>query len=332
MADNKLSIGISEDQEFSWPSIPSANFSEGGRYRDAFLELEKLLSKPLTEKVHQEYWRRCLESGSTLPAATYEQARNKARSDIRWILVVESESARIWRDGPMDYRTALREYQRSAQTDSNRIKAAISELRRFDEKHPYLLRHTMQRAMQDFLSDEETRHVKRPNPNTEQGFERLTVSGPAVREHEFQFLSKMSFFKFDRLLDSWSREVDAIFLPWPANWMEFGALRFEEAIAPKAAAKMNIVQLSLIAHLVSRLRDFTEGYGICSYGTGQPIPKHGRPCWSVVAEFVNCALELENPLTAESVRRVWQSFASKHDVRMQSWPRPPKRELQASKR
>lgn len=325
---NRLTLGISEDREFEYPRISAEAFRPLGRYRSAISQLQRLTASPKFEMLAKAYWERCLKSGSTLPAADYEGARKKFRSDIEWILVYESERARIWADGPLDYMEALRRYQRQAQTDSARTKSALVELIRFDRKHAYLLRHSFQRAMEGFVSDEKVRRVRRPNANLAKGFDTVTVSGPQVRHAEFQFLSKLSFFQFGRLLDDWSSEIDTIFSEWPMHWKEFGALRFERALTPVAAAKMDVVQLGLIARLTSRLRDFTAGYGIWAYSTGQPIPSHGKPCWEVVAEFVNCALGPNRDLTGESARRIWQSISAKHKITMQSWPRPSKSESQ----
>jgi hypothetical protein len=185
--------------------------------------------------------------------------------------------------------------------------------------------------MQDFLADKEVRKIRRPNQNLDKGYELVPVSGPAVREAQFQFLSDLSFFRFDDLLTSWIREIDQMFSEWPAHWMEFGALRFSLAVSPKAAAKMNVVQLGLIARLTSRLRDFTEGYGVRIYSTGQPIPDHGKPCWDIVAEFVNCALTPSKPLTGETARRIWQSLSAKYEITTQMWPGPSKSESQVQK-
>lgn len=324
----RLSIGISEDRNFRFPTIPSASFSPTGRYRSAILKLKTLIDSPGSEKKAKDYWDRCKSSGSTLPAADFEGARRKYFADIEWVLVYEAESARIWAEGPLDYMETLRRYQRQAVIDSARIRNAIDELRRFDRKHPYLLRHTVQRAMQEHLASETKGTVKLPNANAKRGFNSLTISGPMVREAEFRYLTKISIFEFSEFLDSWNREIDAIFSEWPLHWKEFGALRFKEPLRPVAAAKLDVVQLGLVARLTSRLRDFTAGYGIWAYSTGQPIPQHGKPCWEIVAEFVNCALARDDPLSGDSVRRVWQSITSKHEITMQSWPKPSKSESQ----
>lgn len=324
----RLSLGISEDREFEYTRIPAEAFSRSGRYRAALAQLQKLTSSPSFEARARKYWDRCLASGSTLPAADYEGARARYKADIEWILVYEAEHARIWNDGPVDYHEALRKYQRQAKADSARISGALAELRRFDRKHAYLLRHSVQRAMQNFLSDNEAKKVRRPNANAKNGFDTVTVSGPQVRHSEFQYLSKLAFFSFSEFLDSWDREIAAMFSEWPAHWKEFGALRFERAISPIAAAKLDVVQLGLIARLTSRLRDFTAGYGVWTYSTGQPVPTHGKPCWEIVAEFVNCSLGPNRELSGETARRIWQSIAAKHVVTMQSWPGPSKSESQ----
>jgi hypothetical protein len=327
----KLRLGISEDRDFAYEPIPGNAFNSNGRYRAALTRLNRLLNADSTREIYSKYWDRCLKSGGTLPAATFEEAVARLQHDMRWILIYEAEHARIWKEGPPDYMTALRNYKRSAREDSIRIKNAIEELRRFDKRHAYLLRHALDHALQDFLSEEKVRRIKIPNPNADRGFEWRTVSGPQVRQHEFQYLSRVSLFRFDELLDSWERQIEDKFREWPAHWLEFGALRFDRPISRAAAAKLNVPQLGLIARLTSRLRDFTAGYGIWSYGTGQPVPDHGRPCWEIVAEFVNCALEPPNPLTGDTARRIWQSIASKHEIRMQSWPRPPRSESQVEK-
>lgn len=328
---SKLRLGISEDRDFAYPRIRADAFKPDGRYRSALNELDRLIDAKSNQPIYAKYWDRSLKSGGTLPATTMEEAATRLKSDMRWILVYEAEHARIWKEGPLDYMSALRGYKRSAKEDSVRIKGALSDLRRFDKKHAYLLRHSLDRALQDFLSDEKPRRAKIPNANTPNGYEWRAVSGPAVREHEFQYLSRVSLFRFDELLEAWAREIDGTFHDWPAHWMEFGALRFSEPVSARAAAKLNIPQLGLIARLTSRLRDFTEGYGIWSYGTGQPIPKHGKPCWEIVAAFVNCALEPSNPLTGETARRIWQSLSGKYEIKMQSWPRPALSESQVEK-
>lgn len=326
---HRLTLGISEDREFDYPRVPQSAFHSAGPYKNAVMKLDTLLASPSAEKWHKSHWDRCLASGGTLPAATYHEARERFRSDIRWILIYEAESARIWADGPPDYKDTLRRYQKAAHLDSSRIKAALQELRRFDRKHAYLLRHSFDRALQDFMSDEAIRRIKQPNMNHDKGYETHIVSGPAVRRAEFRFIWSLALFRFDELLDSWDREIDFMFGEWPAHWREFGALRFGRPVSPVAAAKMNIVQLGLLARLSARLRDFTAGYGIRTYGTGQPIPEHGKPCWEIVAEFVNYALEPKRHLTGDTARRVWQSISIKYEITMQGWPRPSKAEPQA---
>jgi hypothetical protein len=281
-----------------------------------------MLDTPSMERAAAEHWERALASGSTLPAATFDLARKRYRRDVPWIMIMEAESARIWNEGPKDWRSALREYQSGAKRDAARIKAAIAELRRFDRHHAYLLRHAFQRALQDFMSAEKTRRVRRPNMNADRGYETVEVSGPRVRAREFQFLSKLSLFRFSELLDSWAAQVDEMFEPWPANWVEFGSLLFDRPVSPREAAKFKVARLGAIGHLLSRIRDATAGYGIRIYSTGQPIPTWGKPCWEIVAEFVNAAFPEDEPLTGDSVRRTWQSFTGKHPVRLQGWPKP----------
>lgn len=328
---NRLTLGISEDREFDYPRIPSSAFQASGPYKAALVKLDALLASPSAEKWHRDHWQHCLTSGSTLPAADYEAARNRFREDIRWILIHEAESARIWSKGPADYKEALRRYQKAAHLDSTRIKGAIQELRRFDRKHAYLLRYSLERALQDFMSEEKIRRIRLPNMNHDKGYESRVVSGPAVRRAEFQFISGLSFFRFDEMLNAWDREIDFMFSEWPAHWREFGALRFAHPVSPVAAAKMNVVQLGLIARLTSRLRDFTSGYGVRICSTGQPIPSHGKPCWEVVAEFVNCGLSPSKPLTGDTARRIWQSISTKYEITTQAWPRPARSESQVQK-
>lgn len=324
----KLKLGISEDRNFAYPSIPSMAFRPNGRYKAPLLSLNRFLEAKSTQPIYQKYWDRCQRSGATLPAATMDEAVQRLKADVRWIAVHESEDARIWREGPPDYMSALRSYKQSAKEDASRIKNAIGELKRFDKKHAYLLRHSLDHALQDFLSDKKLHRIRLPNANTPRGYEWRTVSGPTVRENEFQFLSRLSLFRFNDLLDAWEREIDQTFHDWLAHWTEFGALRFANPLSPKSAAKLNIPQLGLIARLTSRLRDFTGGYGIWTYSVGQPVPNHGKPCWEIVADFVNCSLEPPNPLTGEAARRVWQSISQKHPIRMQPWPRPALSESQ----
>ncbi|MBT2187909.1 hypothetical protein [Sphingobium nicotianae] len=327
----RLTLGLSEDGEYQWPRITNDAFSIDGKYRDALTLLNELLSRRATQSVFDLYWDRCQASGRTLPAATKSEAIMRLRSDLCYVLVWEAESARIWSEGPQDYRAQMRAYQRTSQSDVRRFKAALDVLRRIDGRHAYLLRQSLEYAMQDFLSEEGVKKVKRGDPNTANGFTWCTISGPTVREHEFQFLSKLSLFHFDDLLEAWEREVDQLFRAWPSNWMEFGALRFQQAIEPRAAAKMNVVQLGLIARLLIRMRDFTAGRGIGAHGTGYAVPTDGRPCWDIIAEFVNCALDADAPLTGDTARRVWQKFSDKFEPRVQGWPRPAKSEPQVQK-
>lgn len=324
----RLRIGISEDRDFKFPRIPIESFSSTGRYRLAIGKLRKLINSPSCQKWAMNYWERCQVAGGTLPAVDFEGAKHRYFAGIEWILIYEAESARIWAEGPPDYMETLRRYQRQANVDADRIRGAVNELKRFDRKHPYLLRHTVQRALQDYLASEETKKVRRPNATSKRGFDTVTISGPNVREAQFRYLTMLSLFDFDSFLDSWDREIDATFTEWPMHWKEFGALRFEEPLSPKAAGKLDVVQLGLIARLTSRLRDFTAGYGISAYHTGQPIPVHGKPCWEIVAKFVNCALPRKTELSAEATRRIWQSISSKHQITMQSWPKPSKSESQ----
>jgi hypothetical protein len=317
-----LRLGWKEDRNYRWPSIPSERFAKEGRYREALQLLEPFLRSPLMEKAYKLHWDRVVSNGSTLPAKTFEQARQRFISEIPWMLVYEAEWARIWDEGPRDWRSTLREYHAHAKKDSVRLKAAIQELRRFDVHHAYLLRHAFWYALNDFLSDATLKRARKPNQNRDKGYEIVEISGPRVREREFQFASRLSFFRFAELLEHWETQIDRLFEPWPANWKEFGALRFEQAVSPREAAKFNIVRLGLTAHLLSRLRDFTAGYGIRPYSTGQPIPTHGRPCWDIVAEFLNAALSPNQIRTGDSVRRTWQSFNKRHAVTMQSWPNP----------
>ena len=327
----KLTLGLSEDRDFQWPPVTPDKFSPTGPYQSALMQLDRLIKKPAAKLAFDKYWQRCIESGSTLPAATKDAALPRWLADIRWISVMESERARAWPKGPPDLHTLMRSKREISKVDAKRVKAALAELGRFDSKHPYLLRIAHQRALQDFLSDEKIRRVKRPNPNLKRGFSWRTISGPSIRDYELQYISRMSFSKLDKMIAAWDREVEFMFGRWPVDWTEFGALRFDDAISPKAAAKLNVVQLGLMARLSSRLRDFTAGYGIRIYSTGQSIPNHGKPCWDVVAEFVNCALAPAEPLTAASAGRVWNKLSAKHGIRTQGWPKPAKSEPQVQK-
>lgn len=325
---HRLTLGISEDADRRKAVIPSVVFQDDGPYAAALEVLDSYLATPAIEKIHESYWDRAIRSGSTLPAANFTEARLRHRRSIRWIMVLEAEQARLWREGPLDYLSALREYHGSAAKDAKRLMDAISELRRLDKRHAYLLRHSLQHAMQDFLADGKVRRVRVLDPNLKNGYAIKTVSGPNVRESEFQYLTKLSLFDFQKLLDSWTREIETVFRPWKRPWMEFGALLFDGAISPRSAAKMNVVQLGLLARLASRMRDFTAGYGIRAYSRGQPVPSQGKPCWGIVAEFINCALARENSLTGESAQRIWNKFAATHNPTMQTWPNPAKQESQ----
>lgn len=321
-------MGWKEDREYRWPRIPADSFRPNGRYREGLKAVEKLLDSHLMERAYIQHWERVVESGSTLPAATFDEARLIFRDEIRWMLIHESEWARIWSEGPRDWRSVLREYQAGANRDAPRIKAALAELERFDNQHAYLLRHAFWGALHEFLSDEQTRRVRRPDMNKEKGYDIVEVSGPRVRAREFQFISRLSFFRFSEMLEQWNAQIDVLFKPWPANWTEFGALRFDTVVTPRGAAKFRVAHLGLTAHLMARLRDFTAGYGIRSYATGQPIPDWGKPCWEIVADFVNAALSPDDPQSSETVRRNWQSFAKKHPVTLQGWPKPAIQESQ----
>ena len=284
----RLSLGLVEDKEYQWPNSPKTVFDDNGPYQSALSILDTFLEKQRTENIHELYWDRALKSGSTLPAANYEEARIRHRRTIRWLMVKEAEEGRIWSHNPPDYMSVLREYHKRADRDAAKLKDIIGNLRDMDAEHAYLLRHALQHALQEFMSPEKIKKQRIPNMNLEKGYKLVTVSGPVVRGREFQFLSKLSFFHFDEMLDEWEKEIDKFFRPWPGAWKEFGALRFEQEISKRSAAKMNIAQLGLMAKLTSRIRDFTAGHGVWTYSTGQPIPTHGKPCWSIVAEFINC--------------------------------------------
>jgi hypothetical protein len=301
-----------------------------GRYGAALTLVNTFLTTPSVEKIHQKHWQNCIDSKSTLPAADYRSAKRKFSDDLKFILVHESEWARQWRNGPEDHLTAHRNYRAITEYDKKKIKNAIEKIRRFDQKHAFLLRSSFDHALQNFLSSDKPRRAKIPNANAENGYEWRDIAGPKVVYNEFQFANRVSLFHFDELFDLWERKLEDFLGPWRPDWLEFGALRFANPVTPKAAAKMNVVQLGLTARLSSRLRDFTASRGLCIYGTGRPIPSDGKPCWAIVAAFLNSALDTRHD--DHSIRRVWQSFEKIHDVTLQSWPNPAKRELQVQKK
>lgn len=110
----KLRLGISEDRNFIYPRIPADAFKPDGRYRSALNELDRLIDAKSNLPIYAKYWDRSLKSGGTLPATTMEEAAVRLKSDMRWILIYEAEHARIWKEGPLDYMSALRGYKRSA--------------------------------------------------------------------------------------------------------------------------------------------------------------------------------------------------------------------------
>jgi len=337
--EKRLSIGISEDKDFRYPQPDPDVFTNDGPYGLALQAVDNLIASEIGEKSIQMWWEAAVKmhekQSATLPAANYTEARKHIANRLKRLLIYESELARAWSLGPPDWISVSREYNRQVIDFRSDLIKIMKRLRAADQRHSYLLRHSLFEAAEPFLSPIEFQTTDVPDPNTEKGYKTYETGGEAVRHSEFQFAARLFIFGLEKFIDEAERlSTYKYFTLFKKDYMQVGCLRFEQPIALRALAKINSAQLGITGTIMSRLRDFTAGRGIQVYSTGQPIPDDGRPCWAIVALFVTACMRdvtgtmAEIDIDGDSIRRAWAKTARKYEIRLTSWPKPARREPQ----
>jgi hypothetical protein len=326
---SELRLGIKEGKSQPLENSSQLFESGGGPYEGAFTRFRELAASKPQEEVFKRYWERSCAPDATRIANNFEAAVQIVTNRVLWIILRECQMAVRWQNLEKDFLQAHRDYEDVFHHDGLKIQKIISELRYYVEKHPYLMGHSASESFSKFFSPSKPKRARQPNMNTKSGYQYIDVGGERVQNIEFRFTSWLSFFEFSEFLTELEKDVNKTFSRWPRNWKEFGCLRFEKPLTQKQASKFKFGQIGLAGVIASRLRDFTSiGTHKIYSGNGQPPSTDGKPCWPIVAEFVNAAFTPDPPVTEEGLRTAWSALTKNNTVSFRSWPGPPIREEQ----
>jgi hypothetical protein len=243
-------------------------------------------------------------------------------------IVHHCEEARRWRSLPSDLaRMRLEDMDNVAEAFDDAAKI-VQKLKRIEARHPYFFRHAFKNAFEEQIPEATPLDVQDPDPNHPDGGTRYMADSPTRAHIQHTLAWEIALFKLPNLFSAFEKALKSrkrVSHPF----YQIGCLRFEPPLSRKAGVKVRGDAAGLGAWLAYLLREWTAGRGVHPYWPGTKMPEDGRPCWAIVAEFINAALPSDKIETAESVRQQWHTLAKGRAIRLDPWPVEAVREPQA---
>jgi hypothetical protein len=244
-------------------------------------------------------------------------------------LVHECEQAREWSFRGQDYPSALDERYELRREISKQAHTLVEQLAKLAKREPFFFRHSLKGALEKQVEDHADLDVLMPDANHPDGGFRHTAPARTWLYTDHLLCWRIGLFQCDEFLHDWASELDDASRQ-PRLIRRLGCLRFEPGLSRRAASKVRIEIAGLSAWLSYHLRNATAGRPVVATGPGLVMPKDGKPCWELVADFANAAFPANDPVSATSLRQQWATLSGPKVVKLDPWPREAIREPQVS--
>ena len=259
---------------------------------------------------------------------------------LRLTVIHECEQAKEWLrhhlGGDVDYwHLRIEDNDRRAAV-CRAAASAISQLIECDRAQPYWIRSAFARALVMQAPKGVGFSAEFPDPNHPDGGLNVSID-PTTREHlEPQFLMQAVLRNLGAVLeharDDLVRSAEVTREPW--NWI--GNLTIRPPLSRRSKASISrdfdlplgIATLGLSASLSAWFRCATAGKFPSFRYAGAEMPLFGRPCWNLVADYINLALPSTNVVTSDGLRQQWSTFARGRKIGIHIWARKGIREAQ----
>jgi hypothetical protein len=259
---------------------------------------------------------------------------------VKLAIVHDCQEARRWLDeqnsGSVDYHVARVEINDRRSDWCVRTIAVIDQLLECDKEIAFFLRNAFAGAIALTVEPQKDLDVFVPDPNFEHGGESFVVSGKAKEFIQQQFSYRAGLWELDNILKTVRGEMQRWSERNDAPWIWLGNLYFDPPLSRKSRSRitkdndsnLGVAVLGLSIALASRMRQITSGqFSSLRYSGLQPA-ELGRPCWDIVAEYVNCAFNLQNAETPESLRQRWHYISRRRKITVHDWTRAAIRQPQ----
>lgn len=281
----------------------------------------------------------------------YESGRSKLsalfsdRNDVQFqradrLLLSECAAAKNWLDqqqsGQTDYWVERERLSEERVDDCQKAIKALQILANCEKRQPYWLRQAFAAGLCHDLEKDSGFEADFPDPNHVDGGISINLSADERAALEPQFLMQAALLRLDTILQRTIEDLQQFSHRKDCPWLFVGNLLVEPALSRKQRAalaqdgnvEVGIARLGLSASLSTWLRHITSGQAQWRRYAGDVVPTFGRPCWEIVADYVNAAIPSKSTVTAESVRQRWRNLSKDRKIRLHLWPQPGQREPQ----
>lgn len=304
-----LNIGYKEAERPKRFTYDSALLTDGGVYAQGHAALDRLID------------------GQSFDS----QGRTQMRNRFRLRAVHECEQAKHWFDLQStqgDFHSVrIAENDKRAADCTDAIEA-ISKLIQIDNSSPFFLRKAFCDGLAFTVEEEpEDLDVWLPDPNLEAGGERFQASGKAKHFIESQFAMRTGLFSLDRVLKQTQEYLKYWTERSPEPWNWIGNVYCEPPLSRKSRARitkdgnadLGVAVLGLSIALSAMFRLITAGRPNHVRYVGDTMPIDGRPCWEIVADYLNCAFPSMSPESGETIRQRYHAFSKGKTVHIHNW-------------
>jgi hypothetical protein len=303
-----ISIGLKEAERQRDFKYDAALMSNDGVYSAGHIAIDQLVDSliPETEKCSQ------------------------IKNRFKLLAVHECEEAKRW----LELQSTQGDFHsvRVAENDRRALDCAeaidaITKLIQIDDSKPYFLRNAFSSGLASVVEESKGLNVWWPDPNMEAGGEFFRTTGRIKRFVESQFAMRTGLFSMDTVLrqartslQNWTEKS-----PNPWNWL--GNLYCDPSLSRKSRsritkdsdANLGVAVLGLSIALSSMFRHLVAGRTTHVRHVGDTIPIDGRPCWEIVAAYINCSFSFVLDESAESVRQRCYAFSKGRRVHIHNW-------------
>lgn len=256
------------------------------------------------------------------------------------LLLSECAAAKNWlyqqKNGKTDYWFERERLSEERVDDCKKAIKALQILANCEKRQPYWLRQAFAAGLCHDLENDTGFEAVFPDPNHVDGGISINLSSEERAALEPQFLMQAALSRLDIILQKTIEGLQQFSHRKDCPWFFVGNLRVEPALSRKQRAALaqdgnidvGIARLGLSASLSTWLRHITSGQPQWRRYAGDVVPTFGRPCWEIVADYVNVAIPSQSAVTAESIRQRWRNLSKDRTVRLHLWPQPGQREPQ----
>jgi hypothetical protein len=259
------------------------------------------------------------------------QERTQIRNRFRLRAVHECEEAKLWLDLQStegDFHSVRIAENDKRAADCRDAIEAISKLIQLDNSSPYFLRQAFSQGLAVTVEREpKDLDAWWPDARMQDGGERFQAPGKTKHFIESQFAMRTGLFSLDRVLNQAREYLQNWTERTPDPWNSLGNLYCEPSLSRKSRARitkdgnadLGVAVLGLSFALSASFRLLTAGRPNQLRHVGDTMPTDGKPCWEIVADYLNCTFPSMSIESADSIRQRYHTFAKDRTVRIRNW-------------